>query len=163
MSATQKQLDTLRAKISVLVDERDQVTDAAITRKEAEARFDQLIARVQDDAIMGLGPGGLREGGTEREFAEWLARPGFLCEVFSTEIKAALLARFDAAVGDGPAGLPVAERRKRLAELDGEIYRLEQAEEAVIELLEEQGHDIARRPDAHAHAALGLAMPGEAA
>ena len=40
MSATQKQLDTLRAKISVLVDERDQVADAAITRKEAEARFD---------------------------------------------------------------------------------------------------------------------------
>ena len=59
--------------------------------------------------------------------------------------------------------LPVgpAERRKRLAELDGQIYQLEQEEERTIELLEEQGHDIARRPDADPAAALGL--PGKAA
>jgi len=158
-----KKLAQIRDQIAALVDQRDEVDDAAITREEAEARFDHLICRVKDDAIMGLGPGSLRDGGSEREFSEWLARPGFLCELFATEIKSALLARFDAAVGDGPAGLPAVERRKRLTELDGEIFGLERQEESVIELLEADGADIQRRPDADPAAALGLAMPGEAA
>ena len=151
-----KKLDGIRDQIAALVDERADIADAAITREEAEARFDHLICRVKDDAIMGLGPGSLREGGTEREFAEWLRRPGFLCEVFGDSIKAALLARFDALVDDAPEGLAVGERRKRLTELDGEIYALETQEEAVIELLEADGVDIQRRPDASAAAALGL-------
>ena len=57
----------------------------------------------------------------------------------------------------------MAERRQRLVELNGEIFGLERQEEELIEALEEQGADIIRRPDADAHAALGLAMPGEAA
>ena len=40
--------------------------------------------------------------------------------------------------------------------LDGEIYALEQQEELLIEALEEQGHDIARRVSANPAAALGL-------
>ena len=156
MSATQKQLDGIRAKIAALVDERDEIADAAITRDEAARRFEHLIARVKDDAIMGLGPGSLRDGGTEREFAEWLRRPGFLCEVFGDSIKAALLARFDALVDDAPEGLAVGERRKRLTELDGKLYELERAEEDVIEQLEDQGVDVQRRPDADPRAALGL-------
>ncbi len=163
MSATQKQLDAIRDKIATLAAQRDEIADAAIPRADAEARFDHLISRVKDDAIMGLGPGNLRDGGSEREFSEWLARPGFLCEVFGDSIKAALLARFDALVDDAPAGLPAVERRKRLTELDGKLYELERAEEDVIEQLEDQGVDVQRRPDASPAAALGLAPPREAA
>ena len=158
-----KKLAQIRDQIAALVAQRDEIAAAAIPRAEAEARFDHLIARVKDDAIMGLGPGSLRDGGSEREFSEWLARPGFVCEVFGAEIKAAMLARFDAAVGDGPAGLAVGERRKKLTALDGEIFGLERQEEELIEALEEQGHDIARRPDADPRAALGIGAPSEAA
>ena len=65
-----KKLAQTRDQIAALVAQRDQLADAAITRAEAEARFDHLIARIQADSIMGLGPGNLREGGSEREFAE---------------------------------------------------------------------------------------------
>ena len=158
-----KKLDGIRDQIAALVDRRAEVADAAVTREEATGHFDHLIARIQDDSIMGMGPGSLRDGGAEREFAEWLGRPGFLCEVFGDAIKAALLARFDAAVGDGPAGLAVGERRKKLTALDGEIFGLERQEEELIEVLEDQGHDIARRPNADPRAALGIGAPSEAA
>ena len=151
-----KKLAQMRDQIAAAVAERDDIADAAITREEAEVRFDHLIAQVQVDSIMGMGPGNLCEGGTEFEFAKWLARPGFLCEVFGDAIKAAMLARFDAAVSDAPEGLSMVERRKKLSALDGEIYRLEQAEEAVIETLEDAGTDVIRRPDANPAAALGL-------
>ena len=150
-----KKLDAIRAKIETLAAQRDETESAAITRGEAEAKFDHLIARVKNDAIMGLGPGSLREGGTERVFAEWLGRPGFLCEVFGAEIKAAMLARFDAEAGDS-TGLAVGERREKLSALAGQIYELERAEESLIEVLEADGHDIARRPDADPRAALGI-------
>ncbi len=156
-----KKLATLRAEITTLLDQRADLEDAAITHDEAKARFEHLIARVQADSIKGMGPGSLREGGSEREFAEWLARPGFLCEVFASEIKKALLKRFDAESGE-TTGLPAGERRKKLAELGAKIYELECAEEVLIEALEADGADIARRPDADPNAQLGL-PPGRAA
>ncbi len=159
-----KKLLALRDQIATLVDQRADIGAAAITRQEAAARFDHQITRVQTDHIHGMGPGGLASnGGTERDFAGWLGRPGFLAEVFGAEIKEALLRRFDAEVGDGEPGLPVAERRAKLKKLDGQIYELERAEEELIEALEADGADIARRPDASPHAALGLAPPREAA
>ncbi len=157
-----KKLAQIRDQITALVDQRAEIADAAITRQEAAARFDHLIARIQDDAIKGMGPSSLRNGGDERTVGEWLGRPGFLCEVFPDQIKAALLARFDAEVGDAPEGLPSVERAKRLAALAGEIYELEQAEESIIEALEADGIDVQRRPDASPHAQLGL-PPGRAA
>ncbi len=66
---TIKKLDSIRDQIAALVDERDETADAAITREEAAARFDHLIARVQADHIMGMGPGALRDGGAESTIA----------------------------------------------------------------------------------------------
>lgn len=154
-----KKLDALRDQIADLQVQRDDVEAAPLTRDEASARFDHILARIQDDPITGNGPAGLAGGSfNEDELLRWLAAPGFLCETFATEIKAGLLRRFDAEVGDAKSGIAAAERRARLADLDAEIFRFEQVEEELIEALEAAGGDIARRPDADARAALGLGI-----
>ena len=158
MSKTpQEQLDGIRAKIEKLVDQRDQVANAPIPRQEAETKFDHLIAGVRDDWTHGSVPQGLADGSIiERTLAEWLGRPAAMCALFGDTIRDSLLKHYDEQVGDTPQGLPMAERRQRLTEIAGQIYKLEVEEEAVIELLEDQGVEVIRRPDASAAAALGL-------
>ena len=164
MSASQKELNTLRAKIATLADQRDQVGDAPIPRQEAETKFVHLIAGVRDDWKHGSMPAGLADGSViERTLAEWLGRPAAMCALFGDTIRDSLLKHYDELTAGATPGLPATERRQRLTELDGQIYQLEQQEELLIEALEEQGVDVIRRPDASPHAALGLAMPGEAA
>ncbi len=173
-----KKLAQIRDKIASLIDERDAIEGAPVPRGEAEARLDHVIARVREDWANGSLPPDLTNGRvSEREVAEWLGRASpfngvvvgggggsaALCAMFPDVIKATLLTAYDQQVGDNPQGLPAVERRKKLTALAAEIYALEVEEEHVIEALEEQGHDIARRPNADAFAALGLAPRGEAA
>ncbi len=157
MSATQKQLDGIRAKIATLADQRDQVGDAPIPRQEAETKFVHLIAGVRDDWKHGSMPAGLADGSViERTLAEWLGRPAAMCALFGDTIRDSLLKAYDELTAGATPGLPAAERRTRRAALDAEIYALEREEESVIELLEAEGVDIQRRPDADPRAALGL-------
>ncbi len=53
-------------------------------------------------------------------------------------------------------GLPAAERRQRLAELDGQVVQLEHQEEQLIAELAAAGVDVSRRPDADPAVVLGL-------
>ena len=158
-----KKLSALRDQITALAAERAEVADAPLDRAEAEAHVAEVLKAVQIHPILGPSPAGLRDGsfGTI-EMEKLLGKPGFLIALFHDQIKTYLLGIFDAEAG-AATGLPMSERRKKLTELDGQIYGLEQIEEALIETLEAAGADIARRPDADPAAALGLAPPREAA
>ena len=162
MSKTpQERLDAIRAKITALVDQRAEVADAPLERAEAEAHVDAVMRAVESHPILGPSPAGVCDGSfNTAELEKLLGKPGFLIALFHDQIKEYLLGVFDAEAGDA-TGLPAAERRKKLSALDGEIYELEQAEEAVIEALEADGADIQRRVAADPRAALGL--PGKAA
>lgn len=165
-----KKLDTLRAEIAVLVDERAEVERAPIPRDETVAKIAALIAAPYSGHLhkgridLDPSPRGLVDGSfNSSSLLEMFERPGMFRALFPDAVSEYLLSIYDKEIGDRKPGLPMAERRQRLTELDGQIYQLEQEEEHLIEALEEQGADIARRPDASPHAALGLAMPGEAA
>ena len=158
-----KKLNQIREQIATLVDERDATADAPLARDEAEAHVDAVLRAVETHPVLGPSPAGLRDGSFDTtELEKLLGKPGLLIELLREPLKAYLLQVFDAEAGDA-TGLPKSERRARLAELDGEIYRLEQAEESLIETLEDQGVDVIRRGAANPHAALGLAPPREAA
>ena len=151
-----KKLSALREQITALVDERAEVADAPLERAEAEAHVDAVLRAVQVHPILGASPAGLRDGSFDTtELEKLLGKPGLLIELLREPLKAYLLGVSAAEAGDS-TGLPMAERRKRLSELDGKLNELERAEEDVIEALEEQGVDVIRRPDASPSAALGL-------
>ncbi len=157
-----KKLAIIRDQIAALQDQRDETESAAIPREEAAARFDHLIAGVRDDWTHGSVPQGLADGSiVERTLAEWLGRPAAMCALFGDVIRDTLLKHYDDQTAGATPGLPMAERRQRLTELNGEIFGLERQEEELIEDLEAAGADIQRRPDADPRAALGL--PGKAA
>ena len=165
-----KKLATLRDQIAALVDERADLENAPIPRQEAEANIAALIDAPYSDTLhkgridLDPAPAGLLDGSfSSSSLLEMFERPGMFRALFPDAVSKYLLSIYDKEIGDRKPGLPMAERRQRLTELDGEIYALETQEEAVIELLEADGVDIQRRPDASAAAALGLAMPGEAA
>ncbi len=156
-----KKLLALRDQIAALVDEREQIAEAPLARTEIEAHVDSVLNAILSHPSSGPSPTGLRDGSvSSSELAGELNKPGVLIALFRPQITEYLLGIFDAEVGDDAVGLPAGERRQRLTELNGQIYQLEQQEDLLIEVLEEQGHDIARRPDANPRAALGL---GEAA
>ena len=158
-----KKLDGIRDQITALVDERDATADAPLERAEAEAHVDAVLRAVQVHPILGPSPAGLRDGSFDTtELEKLLGKPGLLVELLREPLKAYLLQVFDAEAGDS-TGLPAVERRKKLTALDGEIFGLERQEEELIEVLEDQGHDIARRPDADPRAALDIGAPSEAA
>lgn len=160
MAEPQHKLAKIRAQIEALADKRGNIEDAPLTREEASARFDHLLDRIRSDPIFGLAPAGIAGGSfDEAELVQWLARPGFLCEVFGVEIKAALMTRFDAETSGTELGLPAAERRAKLQALDAELCKLEAAEENEIVKLLAEGVDIQRRPNADARHALGIAIP----
>ena len=131
---------------------------------EAEAMIDRQLNWVQGHPILAYAPAGLAGGSFDAdELVKWLSKSGFLVETFRDQIRARLLHLFDEEVADAKPGLPAAERRKRLAELDGEILELGKAEEVLIERLEAEGVDVVRRPEADPRIALGIEIPRTAA
>ena len=158
-----KKLTALRDQIAALVDERDDLKDAPLARDEGAARIDAVLNAIQTDPIHGSSPAGLSNGSFDiTEALKMLDKPASLIELLREPLKAYLLGVFDAAAGE-TTGLPAVERRAKLKELNAEIFGLERAEEELIEALEEQGHDIPRRPAADPRAALSLGAPSEAA
>ena len=160
---TAKKLDQIRGQITALVDQRADIADAPMARDEVGAHLDAVLGAVESHPILGPSPAGLYDGsfGTT-ELEKLLRKPGVLIALLREPLKAYLLQVFDAEAGDA-TGLPLAQRRKKLSALDGEIYELERSEEIHIESLEAAGTDVLRRPDADPRAALGLGLRGEAA
>ncbi len=152
-----KKLDAIRDQIAALVDERDDIADAPLARDEAEAHIDAVLDAIQRDPIHGSSPPGLSNGSFNiTDALKMIDKPGLLVELLREPLKVYLLEEFDRQVGDSEPGRPAGERRKRLADLAAEIFALEVSEESIIEALEADGADIARRPDASPHAQLGL-------
>jgi adenosyl cobinamide kinase/adenosyl cobinamide phosphate guanylyltransferase len=79
-----------------------------------------------------------------------------LAPLLHTQLRAAMIAELEQRYVETPAGLPTAERQRRLAELDAEIARLESLEEQAIVVAREAGMDVLRRPDVSPSVLLGL-------
>ncbi len=164
MKTQLERLAKVRAEIATLTDARDDTADAAIPRNEAAARVDAVLNAIQADPIHGSSPTGLSNSSFNiTDALKMFDKPGLLVELLREPLKVYLLEVFDAEAGE-TTGLPAGERRKRLAELAGQIFKLEVAEEAIIEELEAAGTDVQRRADASPIAQLGLSPSvGEAA
>ena len=165
MSKTpQEQLHQIRAKIEALVNERDEIEAAPIPRDEVEAQIAVVIDAQWSDQILSPEPSGVLHGGFNgAELQRMIARPALLVAVIPDAVKAYLMGLYDRDLGAAAPGLPALQRRRRLAELDAEIFALEVSEERQVEQLEAEGVDVIRRPDADPAAALGLGVRGEAA
>ena len=147
-----KKLDSIRDKIAVLVDERAEVESAPIPRNETEANIAALIAAPYSGHLhkgridLDPSPRGLVDGSfNSSSLREMFERPGMFRALFPDAVCEYLLSVYDKEIGDRKPGLPMAERRQRLTELDGKLYELERAEEDVIEQLEDQGVDVIER------------------
>ena len=167
---TAKKLATVRAQIEKLVDERDDIEGAAITRQEAEANIAALIGAPylgnlhQGRIDLDPSPSGLLNGTfNSSSLLKMLERPGVLRAMFPDALAKYLLSIYDKKLGDRKPGLPAGERRKKLSELAAQIFQLEVDEESLIEEIESDGGDVLRRGDASPHAQLGFDPPRAAA
>ncbi len=159
---SEKKLDQTRAKIRALQAERAEVETAPISRSECEARIAAIFDGLPNDQLLDPAPAGLANGSFDQaELEHMLSMPGLLVAAFSDQITQYLLKVYDRQTAGAEPGLPLAERRAKLKDLDAEIYRLECGEEELIEALEAGGADIQRRAGADPNAQLGL--PGKAA
>ncbi len=170
MKTLQSKLEKIRAEIAALVDERDEVESAPVPREEVAAHIAAMIDAPNSGTLINgridlePRPGGLLTGNFRSSgLSELLDRPGILRALFPSAIQEYLLRCYDAQLGDAKPGLPAPQRRKRLTEIAGEIFRLETDEEGVIEQLEAEGADILRRGDADPRAQLGLSARDTAA
>jgi hypothetical protein len=67
-----------------------------------------------------------------------------------------LVQRLDRVLATIPEGVPSADRSRRLADLDAQLFEAELAEERVVMALEATGATVRRRPDADPRAVLAL-------
>ncbi len=167
MSKTETELNKIRGEIARLGEQRGEVAEAPIPRSEAEALIAAVVETLAEDPGLDPAPLGLRNGTFNGdELQKMLERPIVLLALFPDAIKAYLIAQYEKAIGKTKPGLPAAERRKRLAEIDAKIFELEVEEERLVEQLLADGVDVTRRPEADARAVLGLvdgpARPREA-
>ena len=161
---SEKKLDQTRAKIRALQAERAEVETAPISRSECEARIAAIFDGLPNDQLLDPAPAGLANGSFDQaELEHMLSMPGLLVAAFSDQITQYLLKVYDRQTTGAEPGLPLAERRAKLKDLDAEIHALEVSEERTIEALETEGVDVQRRPDADPAIALGFAAPREAA
>ncbi len=157
MKNLQTKLETIRGQIEKLAQECDEIEAAPVPRAEAAARIAAIFDNLPNDQLLDPSPAGLTNGTfNQGELQHMLSMPGLLVAAFPGEIAEYLLGVYDRLIGDEKPGLPVIERRERLDDIAAQVFKLEQAEEAVIEELEAAGGNVQRRPDASAIAQLGL-------
>ena len=158
------QLAKIRGEIEALNTERAEVETAPISRSECEARIAAIFDGLPNDQLLDPAPAGLANGSFDQaELEHMLSMPGLLVAAFSDQITQYLLKVYDRQTTGAEPGLPLAERRAKLKDLDAEIHALEVSEEGICEEIEAGGGDVVRRPDASAAIALGFDAPSEAA
>ena len=164
MKTLQTKLDAIRSEIEALAAERAQTEAAPISRTECEDLIAAVVDAPWSDQELDPAPAGLLGGSFDSvELRRTVERPGAFRAIVPAALKTYLIALYDAALGDAKPGLPAAERRKRMVDLDAEIFRLEVDEEGICEELEAAGADVLRRGDASAAAQLGLDVRDAAA
>ena len=157
MKTLHDKLTKLRSEIEALSGERNTIESAPIPRGEVEAQIAAAIDAPWSDQIMSPEPAGLLHGGFNgAELQHMLSRPALLVAVIPDAIKAYVIGLYDRDLGDAEPGLGALERRRRLAEIDAQVFELETQEETVCEQLEAAGADVQRRVGADPAAQLGL-------
>lgn len=174
MKSLHDKLTKIRSEIEALNAERDQTEAAPISRTECEDLIAAVISAPYTETVINPGsnarvdlnpaPTGLLSGTFDsRELLNTLERPAVLRAVIPAALQEYLIGCYDASIGDTKPGLPALQRRKRLAEIAAQVFKLEVQEEAIIEELEAAGADVARRGDADPIAQLGLTVRRTAA
>lgn len=157
MKNLQIELDKIRAEIEALVNTRDEIEEAPIPRSECAAQIAAVFDALPNDQLLDPSPAGLSTGTfNQSELQMMLSRPALLVAAFSDQLTEYLLKTYDRQIADAKPGLGSLQRRKKLAEIAAEIFKLETTEEAICEQLEDAGGDVMRRGDANPIAQLGL-------
>jgi len=151
-----RDLATLRESIAAMQAERDALASAGPSRAETVAAVDAWAAQAAAQAASKLNYAVKSSDITAA--LEVRARPDgvvqlgpLLAALMGPEVLAAALRRF---IDDIPQGLPLADRRARIAELDAQILEAEMSEERAVEALEALGETVLRRADADPRAIL---------
>jgi hypothetical protein len=164
MSSATASITEIRETIATLKAEREAVRSAPVPLTEALPQIDKMLAYWAHDGQSG-GVGRIAVAAMQGQLpnvelhspratvADTLA---LLVPLLQTHLRDAFFAELEAHYAESPPGLPADERRRRLAELDAEIARLEVLEEEAIQAAASGGLEIARRPDASPAALLGF-------
>jgi hypothetical protein len=154
MKRQKNTITSLRAEIEALQAERKALERQQLGRDDVRAAIEGALAHVDaewqgrlDVAVRRVAGGGY---GALSAISEALdPRSGHLTNATALAglggvetLRAALLARVDAVVPEGPNA---AERRERIAAIDAELDRVELAEEQLIVQSEDEGRPVARR------------------
>ncbi len=138
------------------LDQRDGIASRPVPLAEAQAAVDAGLARMAAEATADLYLAPLRNPAGGRPTLPDMRTDRIVGLLLSANadrvadvLKAALAERY----GDDP-GLPLDERQRELARLDGEIFDCELAEEALVRDCEDAGLAILRREDADPRALL---------
>lgn len=149
-----------RGEIERLVTEREETERAPRPLEEAVARIDAwLAARTEQVATTGgmfAAPGELPRSSASLVRGEREDLAGLFILLNRTALRERLVADARQHLEGHAPGLPEAERAARLAQIDGEIFRGELAEEALIREAEASGLAITRRGSADVRAVLAF-------
>jgi hypothetical protein len=164
MAGATSSIAEIREAIAKLKDEREAIRVAPVPMSEAIPLIDNLLAywshagrpegieRIAAAVMVGKAPH-IELHSPRATLADTLA---LLVPLLDTQLREAMISDLEVRYAAAPAGLPADERQRRLAELDGEIARLEALEDEAIQAAASGGLEVARRPDASPAALLGI-------
>lgn len=162
--ADPKRLSAVREQIAAAVGKRQAVEAGPAAREEVLHEIDAAIERKAKSWRPHLGC--LASGGEGftlafgwRDTTADAQAEAMLCALVPEAVRTTLREQAEKHIGEHGEGLPLAERAKRIAELDAERDALELEEEALVRTLERQGLDIDRRGEARPE----IVLAGEAA
>lgn len=147
----------IRKRIEELQAEREHLDSAPVTEAEALQRVDDVVERLGARAREKLTGGSFftPRGGQLDGLFYLTTSPEEVTALFAPDTMRAALRAYVVERAEGLDTLPLADRAKRLAEIDAAIFAAEIEEEGVIETSEDMGLPIARRPDANPAVVLG--------
>lgn len=164
MAGANSSIVEIRETIATLQREREAIRAAPVPLGEAIPLVENLLAywshagrsdgieRIAAAAMQGQKPH-VEILSPRATMADTLA---LLVPLLHAQLREAMISDLEARYAETPAGLPADERQRRLAELDGEITRLEALEEQAIQAAAAGGLEVVRRADASPAALLGL-------
>lgn len=164
MSQARTGVESIRAMIADLQRERERVRSAPVPFDEAVAAIDEMLARwritgqewVSTEAIIGVASRGERPQLVDPHAITAPVLLRLMLLLVGDQARETLIRQIEAFYRTADVGLPRDERVTRLRELDRELGKLEQADEAAIAAAEEGGLHIDRRANASPAALLGV-------